>query len=128
VVILAVYLVSLALSADLSRALTWWNGALGVFSGLLSGNALVAATAYGAAALVLTRDRPRWRWPAAVLDAVLVLLVAWARIERDLDLPSGVLAGLAVSTLLLLFSTYAVEIVELRQAEPGPAAALRGKR
>jgi membrane protein DedA with SNARE-associated domain len=121
VVILAIYLVSLALSADLSRALTWWNGALGLFSGLLSGNALVAATAYGAAALVLTRDRPRWRWPAAVLDAVLVLLIAWARIERDLDLPSGVLAGLAVSTLLLLFGTYAVEILELRQAEPAPA-------
>src|ERR1700720_3608834 len=60
-VMATMYLVSLALSADLSRALTWWNGALGIFSGLLSGNALVAAIAYGAAALLLTFDRPHWR-------------------------------------------------------------------
>lgn len=128
VVILAIYLVSLALSADLSRALTWWNGALGLFSGLLSGNALVAATAFGAAALVLTRDRPRWRWPAALLDAALVLLIAWARIERDFDLPSGVLAGLAVSTLLLLFGIYAVEALEVRQAVPAAGVKPAGAR
>jgi len=123
-VMAAIYLVSLALSADLSRALTWWNGALGIFSGLLSGNALVAATAYGAAALLLTLDRPRWRWPAALLAAAVVLLVGWARIVIDGDLPSGVLAGLAVSALLLLLSTFVIEAMELRDvAEPAAPAA-----
>ncbi|HVR07065.1 MAG TPA: VTT domain-containing protein [Thermoanaerobaculia bacterium] len=121
IVMAATYLVSLALSADLSRALTWWNGALGIFSGLLSGNALVAATAYGGAALLLTLDRPRWRWPAALLAGALVLLVAWARIVDDGDLPSGVLAGLAVSALLLLFATFVIEAMELRHP-PAPAA------
>jgi membrane protein DedA with SNARE-associated domain len=125
IVLAATYLVSLALSADLSRALTWWNGALGIFSGLLSGNALVAATAYGGAALLLTLDRPRWRWPAALLAAAVVLLIAWARIVDDGDLPSGVLAGLAVSALLLLFATFVIEAMELRHpADPGgPQAA-----
>jgi membrane protein DedA with SNARE-associated domain len=113
-VMATMYLVSLALSADLSRALTWWNGALGIFSGLLSGNALVAAIAYGAAALLLTFDRPHWRWPAALLAATVVVLVGWARIVRDGDLPSGVLAGLAVSALLLLFGTFVIEAMELR--------------
>jgi membrane protein DedA with SNARE-associated domain len=123
-VLLAVYLASLALSANLSRALTWWNGALDIVSGLLSGNALVAATTYGAAALLLTRRRPRWRWPAALLAGALVLLIGWARIVRDLDLPSGVLAGLAVSTLLLLFGALALDALELRRgaAAAGPAA------
>jgi membrane protein DedA with SNARE-associated domain len=121
-VLAAMYLVSLALSADLSRALTWWNGALGLFSGLLSGNALVAATAYSAAALLLTWDRPHWRWPAALLDAALVLLVAWARIVIAGDLPSGVLAGLAVSTLLLLFGALTLAAVELRRGQPAAAA------
>jgi membrane protein DedA with SNARE-associated domain len=122
IVMAAAYLVSLALSADLSRALTWWNGALGIFSGLLSGNALVAAIAYGGAALLLTLDRPRWRWPAALLAAVIVLLVGWARIVVDGDLPSGVLAGLAVSALLLLFATFVIEAMELRHAAvPGTA-------
>jgi membrane protein DedA with SNARE-associated domain len=114
IVMAATYLVSLALSADLSRALDWWNGARGIFSGLLSGNALVAATAYGGAALLLTLDRPRWRWPAALLAAAIVLLVGWARIVDDGDLPSGVLAGLAVSALLLLFATFVIEAMELR--------------
>jgi len=122
IVMAAIYLVSLALSADLSQALTWWNGALGIFSGLLSGNALVAATAYGAAALLLTLDRPRWRWPAALLAAAVVLLVGWARIVRDGDLPSGVLAGLAVGALLLLLATFLIEAMELREVA-GPAAA-----
>ena len=121
IVLVAMYLVSLALSADLSRALTWWNGALGIFSGLLSGNALVAATAYGAAALLLTRDRPHWRWPAALLDAALVLLIGWARIVIVGDLPSGVLAGLAVSTLLLLFGALTIEAAELRRGQAAPA-------
>ena len=123
-VMVAIYLVSLALSADLSRALNWSNGALGIFSGLLSGNALVAATAFGAAALLLTLDRPRWRWPAALLAATVVLLVGWARIVRDGDLPSGVLAGLAVSALLLLFGTFVIEAMELRvvAAPAAPAA------
>jgi len=121
VVLAALYLASLALSADLSRALTWWNGALGVFSGLLSGNALVAATAYGAAALLLTHDRPRWRWPAALLDAALVLLIGWARITDDGDLPSGVLAGLAVSTLLLLLGIVVLDALELRRGRAAPA-------
>jgi membrane protein DedA with SNARE-associated domain len=121
VVLLGAYLASLALSANLSRALDWWNGALGLFSGLLSGNALVAATAYGAAALLLTRRLPRWRWPAALLDAALVLLIGWARVVRDHDLPSGVLAGLAVSTLLLLFSTFVIEALELRRETAAPS-------
>jgi membrane protein DedA with SNARE-associated domain len=121
-VMAATYLVSLALSADLSRALNWWNGALGIFSGLLSGNALVAATTYGGAALLLTLDRPRWRWPAALLAAVIVLLVGWARVVVDGDLPSGVLAGLAVSALLLLFATFVIEAMELRY----PAAPAAG--
>jgi membrane protein DedA with SNARE-associated domain len=123
VVVAATYLVSLALSADLGRALTAPNGALGIVSGLLSGNALVAATAYGAAVLVLTRDRPGWRWPAALLAAGIVLLVGWARIVRDGDLPRGVLAGLAVSALLLLFAALAIEALELRRglaAAPPP--------
>ncbi|MBV8200407.1 MAG: VTT domain-containing protein [Acidobacteria bacterium] len=126
IVMAATYLVSLALSADLSRALTWWNGALGIFSGLLSGNALVAATAYGGGALLLTLERPRRRWPAALLAAAIVLLVGWARIVVDGDLPSGVLAGLAVSALLLLFATFVIEAMALRHAvapasAPGPA-------
>jgi len=113
-VMAAIYLVSLALSADLSQALDWWTGALGIFSGMLSGNALVAAAAYGAAALLLTLDRPHWRWPAALLAAAVVLLVGWARIVRDGDLPSGVLAGLAVSSLLLLVGTFVIEAMDLR--------------
>jgi membrane protein DedA with SNARE-associated domain len=126
-VMATMYLVGLALSADLSRALNWWNGALGIFSGLLSGNALVAAIAYGAAALLLTFDRPRWRWPAALLAATVVVLVGWARIVYDGDLPSGVLAGLAVSALLLLFGTFVIEAMELRVAA-GPIAAAAPER
>jgi membrane protein DedA with SNARE-associated domain len=125
-VVTAAYLVALALSADLGRALLSPDGALRIVSGLLSGNALVAATAYGAATLVLTRDRPHWRWPAALFAAAIVLLVGWARIVRDGDLPRGVLAGLAVSALLLLFAAFAIEALELRRelaAAPAPAIA-----
>jgi membrane protein DedA with SNARE-associated domain len=108
-VLLAQYLASLALSIDLSRALTWWTGALGLFSGLLSGNALVAATVFGATGLLLGRELPRWRWPTALLTGAFVLLIGWARIQTDLDLPTGVLTGLAVSSLLLLIGNYALE-------------------
>jgi hypothetical protein len=94
-----------------------------LFSGLLSGNALVAATVFGAAGLLLARQRPRWRWPIALLSGALVLLIGWARIERDLDLPSGVLAGLAVSSLLLLIGTYALERLETVGSPGGGGAA-----
>jgi membrane protein DedA with SNARE-associated domain len=118
-VMLSIYLVSLALSVDLSRALTIFSDAPGLFSGLLSGNALVAVTAYGLVALLGTRRQARWRWPAALAGVALALLVAWARINCDLDLPSGVLAGLAVSSLLLVLATY---LVERFDAVPAAAA------
>ena len=59
-------------------------------------------------------------WPAALLAAAVVLLVAWARIVDDGDLPSGVLAGLAVSALLLLFATFVIEAMELRHFPAPP--------
>jgi membrane protein DedA with SNARE-associated domain len=108
-VMLSIYLFSLALTVDLSRALAWGPGAPGLFSGLLSGNALVAVTAYGLVALLTTRREPRWRWPAALATGALALLIVWARVNCNLDLPSGVLAGLAVSSLLLVLATYLLE-------------------
>jgi membrane protein DedA with SNARE-associated domain len=125
--LLTSYLASLALCVDLSRSLTWWTGARGFFSGLLSGNALVAATTYGAIALLLTRRQPHWRWPAALAAGGLVLLIGWARIIHDEDLPSGVVAGLAVSTLLLLLCIYVLDLLEssteLHTGGPAPIAA-----
>jgi len=53
-----------------------------------------------------------------LLAAAVVLLVGWARIVRDGDLPSGVLAGLAVSSLLLLFGTFVLEAMDLRVVRP----------
>jgi membrane protein DedA with SNARE-associated domain len=123
-VILSMYFVSLALTVDLSRALAWWTGTLGLFSGLLSGNALVAVTAYGLVALLLTRRLPHWRWPAALAAGALALLIAWARVNCELDLPSGVLAGLAVSSLLLVLATYLLERFDVAATSAvAPAAA-----
>jgi membrane protein DedA with SNARE-associated domain len=122
-VLIATYCASLLLSVDLNRSMAWWTGAIGLFSGLLSGNALVAATGYGATALLLSRNRPAWRWPAALLDAALVLLIGLARIDNDLDLPSGVLAGLAVSAMLLVPATYLLDLLDAtRLSRAGPPA------
>jgi membrane protein DedA with SNARE-associated domain len=117
--LLTSYLASLALSVDLSHALAWWTGARGLFSGLLSGNALVAATTYGAIALLLTRRQPHWRWPAALIAGSVILLIAWARIIHDEDLPSGVVAGLAVSTLLLLLGLYVIDLLDTAELQAG---------
>jgi hypothetical protein len=122
-VLLGTYAASLVLSIVLGRALDWWTGGLGLFTGLLSGNALVAATAFGATALLLTRRSPHWRWPAALLDTVLVLLIGASRVVHKGDLPSGVLAGLAVSTLLLLLATYVLDVLEASAMPADPLTA-----
>jgi uncharacterized protein (TIGR03382 family) len=115
-VILGIYGVSLLLSIDLVRALTGLGDVPGLFSGLLSGNALVAVTAYGLVALLATRRQPQWRLPVAIATGFWAVLLAWARVNCDLDLPSGVLAGLAVSMLLLLLATYLLERFDVAAA------------
>jgi membrane protein DedA with SNARE-associated domain len=117
------YLASVALSVDLGRALDWSGGPFTWLGGLLGGSSLAAATVYGGLALLFSRRQPRRIWPVPVGAGALVLLIAWGRVDAGLDLPSGALAGLAVSILLLLLGNYALERREAKAGQDGSEAA-----